>query len=65
MHLSTDEIKVDLNETYETKYDFNGLFDTNDSMIFSIDNAERDVTFIFKFNEKAQNPLKYVMEKNA
>ena len=57
MHLSTDEIKVDLNETYETKFDFNGLFDTNDSMIFSIDNAERDVTFIFKYKENAQNPF--------
>ena len=33
------------------------MFDTNDSMIFSIDNAERDVTFIFKYNEKAKNPF--------
>jgi len=57
MHPSTEEIKVDLNETYETKYDFNDLFDTNDSMIFSIDNAERDVTFIFKYKENAQNPF--------
>ena len=57
MHPSTEEIKVDLNETYETKYDFNDLFDTNDSMIFSIDNAERDVTFIFKYKEEAENPF--------
>ena len=39
MHLSTDEIKVDLNKKYETKYDFNGVLINNDSMIFSIDNA--------------------------
>ena len=57
MHLSTDEIKVDLNEKYETKYDFNGNLINNDSMLFSIDNAERDATFIFKYNEKAKNPF--------
>ena len=57
MHLSTDEIKVDLNETYEWKYDFDGILINNYPMIFSIDNAERDVTFIFKYNEKAKNPF--------
>jgi len=57
MHLSTDEIKVDLNETYEWKYDYNGILLNNYPMIFSIDNAERDVTFIFKYNQKAKNPF--------
>ena len=57
VHLSTDEIKVDLNKKYETKYDFSGSLINNDSMLFSIDNAERDATFIFKYNEKAKNPF--------
>ena len=57
MHLSTDEIKVDLNETYEWKYDFDGILFNNYPMIFSIDNAERDVTFIFKYKKKEKNPF--------
>ncbi len=62
MHLSTDEIKVDLNEKYEWKYDCNGILINEPKIVYSIDNAEKDVTFIFKYKEtiggqKVQNPF--------
>ena len=63
MHPSTDEIKVDLNETYEWKYDVTELVFQNYQIIYSIDNAERDVTFIFNFKDTipgktVKNPFK-------
>lgn len=62
MHLSTDEIKVDLNEKYEWKYDYNDILTKEYKIIYSIDNAEKDVTFTFKYKEtiegkKVQNPF--------
>ena len=63
MHPSTDEIKVDLNETYEWKYDVTLFVFQNYQIIYSIDNAERDVTFIFNFKDTipgktVKNPFK-------
>jgi len=63
MHPSTDEIKVDLNETYEWKYDVTEFVFQNYQIVYSIDNAERDVTFIFNFKDTisgktVKNPFK-------
>ena len=63
MHPSTDEIKVDLNETYEWKYDVTKFVFQNYQIVYSIDNAERDVTFIFNFKDTipgktVKNPFK-------
>ena len=68
MYPSTQEIKVDLNKTYEFKYDFKrtcGHQITSD-LIYSIDNAEYNILLQFKYNENlildnnntnADNPL--------
>ena len=64
---STQEIKVDLNQTYEFKYDFKrtcGHYITY-SLIYSINNAEYNTLLDFKYNHKliidnnikADNPL--------
>ena len=63
MHPSTDEIKVDLNETYEWKYDVTEFVFQNYQIVYSIDNAERDVTFVFIYKdtisgETVKNPFK-------
>lgn len=63
MHPSTDEIKVDLNETYEWKYDVTKFVFQNYQIVYSIDNAERDVTFVFIYKdtisgETVKNPFK-------
>ena len=52
MYPSTKEIKVDLNQTYEFKYDFKEYFNHNNiyRLVYSIDKAERDVILQFKYN---------------
>ena len=67
MYPSTKEITVDLNQTYEFKYDFKEYFNHNKiyRLIYSIDKAERDVILQFKYNifivyknSITDNPLK-------
>ena len=67
MHPSTQEIKVNLNQTYELKYDFKSNYNHNKiyHLIYSIDEAEKDVRLEFKYNSFigntdfiANNPLK-------
>ena len=67
MYPSTKEITVDLNQTYEFKYDFKEYFNHNKiyRLIYSIDKAERDVILQFKYNifivyknSIASNPLR-------
>ena len=67
MNPSTSEIKIDLNKKYEWKYDYKAyrVHNTNFPLIYSIDNAEKAVILVFKFNENlhiygdyiALNPL--------
>ena len=69
MNPSTNEIKVNLNEIYEWKYDVKEtITDLNlksYNMTYSIDNAEKDALLVFKYNNKfkiednlmASNPL--------
>ena len=67
MHPSTQEIKVNLNQTYELKYDFKSNYNHNKiyHLIYSIDKVEKDVRLEFKYNSFigskdfiANNPLK-------
>ena len=68
LHPSTNEIKVDLNQIYEWKYDIKSFFPLSKKyqLTYSIDNAEKDAIFEFKYNDKfevdknflAPNPLK-------
>ena len=67
MHPSTQEIKIDLNQTYELKYDYKRTCEhqITSSLIYSIDNIEYNILLEFKYNEKlivdkninASNPL--------
>ena len=73
MNPSTKEIKVDLNQKYEWKYDYKMTRSHNiiSNLTFSIDNAEKDAILEFKFNENlhisdnyiALNPLR-IFHKN-
>ena len=68
LHPSINEIKVDLNQTYEWKYDIKSFFHLSKKyqLTYSIDNAEKDAIFEFKYNDKFEvdnnflspNPLK-------
>ena len=68
LHPSTNEIKVDLNQIYEWKYDIKSFFPLSKKyqLTYSIDNAEKDAIFEFKYNDKFEvdnnflspNPLK-------
>ena len=68
LHPSTNEIKVDLNQIYEWKYDIKSFFHLSKKyqLTYSIDNAEKDAIFEFKYNDKFEvdnnflspNPLK-------
>ena len=68
MYLSTQEIKVNLNQTYEFKYDFKRTcgHQIASNLIYSIDNAEYNALLQFKYNNKliidknmnAGNPMK-------
>ena len=68
MYPSTQEIKVNLNKTYEFKYDFQRTYGHQIAfnMTYSINNAEYNALLEFKYNEKliidkninASNPLK-------
>ena len=68
MYLSTQEIKVNLNQTYEFKYDFKRTcgHQITSNLIYSIDNAEYNALLQFKYNNKliidknmnAGNPMK-------
>ena len=51
---STNEIKVNLYQTYEFKYDFKGICNHQISshLVYSIDNAEKDAILEFKYNDK-------------
>ena len=53
MNPSTSEIKIDLNKKYEWKYDYKEyrVHNVNFPLIYSIDNAEKAVILVFKFNE--------------
>ena len=77
MNPSTNEIKVNLNETYEWKYDVKEIItDLNlksYNITYSIDNAEKDVLLVFKYNNKfkiednlmASNPLRVCHRKKC
>ena len=68
MYLSTQEIKVNLNQTYEFKYDFKRTcgHQITSNLIYSIDNAEYNALLQFRYNNKlivdknmnAGNPMK-------
>ena len=74
MNPSISEIKVDLNKTYEWKYDYLIIDRHNitSCLTYSIDNAETDVIFEFNYNPNLRfingnyitaNPLK-ILDKN-
>ena len=79
MNPSTNEIKVDLNQIYEWKYDFMWNFIkyvylfSNSPLIYSIDNAEKDVVLEFKYNnnykigyyQNVPNPMQICQEKRC
>ena len=48
---SWNEIKVDLNKMYQFKFDYIDDFDTEPKLIYSIDNADKNVTFKFDYNK--------------
>ena len=74
MNPSISEIKVDLNQKYEWKYDYKMVRTDNItySLTYSIDNAEKDAILEFKYNDKlkisgnymAPNPLKIFHKNN-
>ena len=70
MNPSSKEIKVNLNQTYEWKYDFKYTYSKTVffqyELKYSIENAEKDAIFEFKYNNNfkvkedflAPNPVK-------
>lgn len=61
---SSNEIKVDLNKIYEWKFDCASIIGIESSLVYTIDNAEKSATFVFKYNNMkledgstAQNPF--------
>lgn len=49
---SYNEIKVDLTKKYEWKFDYADLMGAESKLVYSIDNADKKVTYKFKYNEK-------------
>ena len=77
MNPSSKEIKINLNETYEWKYDFKYSFSEKVfvpyQLIYSIENAKKDAILEFKYNDKfivegdfiAPNPLKICQKEKC
>jgi hypothetical protein len=52
---SYNEIKVDLTKKYEWKFDYMDYFGADSKIVYTIDNADKKVTFKFQYNEKVQD----------
>ena len=58
MNPEWNEVNVDLSKMYQWKFDISGLTgDESAKLIYSIDNADKDVTFKFEYNKKLRDDL--------
>jgi hypothetical protein len=59
---SWNEIKVDLSKMYQWKFDYKSIIGLESNLIYSIENADKNVTLKFKynknFNKDLPNPFK-------
>ena len=54
---SWNEIKVDLSKMYQWKFDYKKMFGLESNLIYSIENADKNVTLKFNYNKKFQTDL--------